>query len=287
MRSGALRIAIIYIIVALIWITLSDRVLYIFHSTLAPQLYLAIGSGKGYFFVMANAIFLYKLISNDKKKLIESTKESIRFDSEIKKLGNILTKVNNIIIITNENNFITWVNKAFEDFTGYQFDEVAGYAPATFFAGGETDTELLATIIRKKKALEAFSAEVNCYKKCGTKFWVSGEYTPLFDDNNNFTGYIAVYNDITGLKEKEKDTVRQNDKLKEVAWLSSHEIRRPLANIIGLADLLKASSDLEEKTEIVERVSLSAEELDEIVHVISSKIHEEINVEAVQAQHTI
>ena len=287
MRSGALRIVIIYVIVALIWITLSDRVLYIFHSTLTPNLYLAIGSGKGYFFVIANAIFLYKLISNDKKKLIESTKESIRADNEIKKLGHILTRVNNIIIITNENNFITWVNKAFEDFTGYQFDEVAGYAPATFFAGGETDLDLLSTILRKKKAMEAFSAEVNCYKKNGGKFWVSGEYTPLFDYKNAFTGYIAVYNDITGLKQKEKDTIRQNDKLKEVAWLSSHEIRRPLANIIGLATLLKTVTDPEDKLEIVKRVGLSAEELDEIVHVINSKIHEEINVQPVQVHNTI
>lgn len=287
MRSGALRIALIYIIVALTWITLSDRVLYIFHVSLPPETYLAISSGKGYIFVLLNGLFLYKLICNDKKKLVETTLESIRSDNELKKMGNILTRVNNIIIITNKNNFITWVNKAFEDFTGYQFDEVAGYTPATFFADGDTDMNLLDAILKKKKALEAFAAEVNCYKKCGTKFWVSGEYTPLFDSDNEFTGYIAVYNDITGLKQKEKETIRQNDKLREVAWLSSHEVRRPLANIIGLATLMKTSQDMEEKTEIVNRVGLSAAELDEIVHVIHSKIHEEINVQPAPLQNTI
>jgi PAS domain S-box-containing protein len=278
MRFGASRIAIIYIAVALIWITLSDKVLYMFHASFGPDAYLTISSLKGYFFVLANGLFLYKLISNDKRKLVETTRESMRSDTEIKRLGNILTKVNNIIIITDNTNAITWVNKAFEDFTGYSFDDVAGYAPATFFADGETDLDLLSFILNKKKAMEPFSAEVNCIKKNGEKFWVGSEYTPLFDDNGVFTGYLAVYNDITGLKKKEQDTIRQIDKLREVAWLSSHEVRRPLANIMGLAILMKAAPSLEEKLEIVERLSLSAEELDAIVHLINSKIHAEINI---------
>lgn len=98
----------------------------------------------------------------------------------------------------------------------------------------------------------------------------------MFDENNDHTGYIAVYNDISWRKQKEDEITRQNEKLKEVAWLSSHQIRRPLANIMGLANLMRVASNMDEKAEIVESIHLSAKELDEIVHEIKSKINQEI-----------
>lgn len=275
MRSGALRIAVIYIVAALIWIMLSDRVLFLFHNTLDPRLFLAITSLKGFIFVLVTGYFLFKLIKTDENKLVESVKRSIKADDEIKRLGNIITKVNNFIIITDQNNFICWVNKAFEDFTGYKFEDVAGYSPATFFAGEETDMDILSDVLNKKKAHESFSAELNCHKKSGEKFWVYGEYTPLFDDSNSFTGYICVYNDITWLKQKERDMLRQNEKLKEVAWLSSQEVRRPLANIIGLIHMMKLSPYVDEKLKIIENINRSAEELDKIVHSINATIETE------------
>jgi PAS domain S-box-containing protein len=275
MRPGALRIAVIYTVAALIWIMLSDRVLFLFQNSLSPQVFLALNSGKGFVFIITTGFFLYKLICADQEKIIETTKRSAKADDEVKRLGTIMTKVNNIVIVTDSNNYVTWVNKAFEDFTGYAFDDVAGYSPATFFAGEETDMDVLSDILRKKKAMESFSTEVNCHNKFGTKFWVSGEYMPFFDDNHNFLGYIAVYNDITRLKQKENDTARQNQKLKEVAWLSSHEVRRPIANIIGLANMMKAAQYMDEKVKILENINKSAEELDRIVHTINTTIETE------------
>lgn len=275
MRSGALRIAVIYIVAALIWIMLSDRLLFLFHDTLKPTVFLAINSAKGFVFVIVTGYFLYKLIMADEVKLIESSKRSVKADDEVKRLGNIITKVNNLIIITDRDNFICWVNRAFEDFTHYKFEDIAGYSPATFFAGEETDMDILADVLNKKKAHEAFSTELNCHKKTGEKFWVYGEYTPLFDDKKEFSGYIAVYNDITWLKHKERDMIRQNEKLKEVAWLSSHEVRRPLANIIGLINMMKLAPYMDEKLKIIENINRSAAELDKIVHSINSTIESE------------
>lgn len=282
MRSGAVRIALIYVAIALLWITLSDRLLYIFHDTLTPKAYMFIGSLKGYFFVVVYGFVLYKLIRIEETKLGETSQQSMQANNEVQRLGNIITKVSNLIIITDQNNFITWVNKAFEDFTGYAFDEVAGYTPATFFITGDTEPGLLNTILKKKRALEAFSAQVNCRKKCGDPFWVKGEYTPLFDDNNKFTGYIAVYNDISKLKQKELETTRQNEKLREVAWLCSHEIRRPVANIMGLICVMRTTPHLEDKVKIIDDINQSAEELDKIIHAMNSTIGAEL--EAVETK---
>jgi PAS domain S-box-containing protein len=272
MRSGPLRIAFLYIFVALVWIALSDRLLFLFHTTLNPEIYLWVNSVKGFFFVIITGLLLYKLIMIDKRKLVESNYQQQRSDHELKRLADIVTRVNNMIIVTDENNHITWVNKAVEDQTGFKLEEITGKSPADFFIGPETDMNVLNLIIQRKKALEFFVTDIGCYTKSGDRFWVYGEFTPLFDDNRNHTGYIAVYNDITWRKQKEDEITRQNDKLKKVAWLSSHEIRRPLANILGLVNLMKTTSNMDEKIKILENINSSAKELDAMVHEINSKI---------------
>jgi PAS domain S-box-containing protein len=272
MRSGALKIALIYLATALAWITFSDWMLSTYQQLLSPSAFELLLDSRRFVFVIVTGFLIYKLILVEQKKLIAAERQTRLYDDEVKRMGHIITRVNNIIIITDKNNGITWVNKSFSDYTGYTLEDIAGHAPATFFVGEETDLDVLTDILNKKKAFEAFSAEVNCHNKFGAKFWVSGEYTPLFDDNNEFTGYIAVYNDITTLKNKEQETIRQNEKLREVAWLSSHEIRRPLANIIGLANLMKVSPYMDEKLRILDNINQSAGELDQIVHAINSKI---------------
>ncbi|WP_426667266.1 PAS domain S-box protein [Mucilaginibacter sp. McL0603] len=275
--AGPLRIAILYVAIALIWITLSDRILFLFQDIFDPEIYSWINSGKGFFFVIITGFLLYKLIIIDERRLIEIDDQQRRSDDELKRLANIVTRVNNMIIITDENNHITWINKAVEDRTGFHLHEIAGKSPSEFFIGPETGMDVLGQIIQRKKALEIFSMDIGCYTKSGDRFWVHGEFTPLFDDDYEHTGYIAVYNDISWRKQKEDEITRQNDKLKEVAWLSSHEIRRPLANIMGLANVMRVASNMDEKVEIMESINLSAKELDKIVHKINSKINEEIN----------
>jgi PAS domain S-box-containing protein len=199
-------------------------------------------------------------------------------DDEFKRLSGIVSIVKNMIIITDKNNLIIWVNKAFEDTTGYRIDKMEEPTSPAFLYGPKSDKNVLMSIIQNKKYLKVFSADMVWYTKNGDPFWVSGEFTPLFDDANDYTGYIAVYNDVTWRKQKEDEIIHRNNKLTEVAWLSSHEVRRPLANIMGLVKLIKSSSDMEEKLQIIEHVNQSAKELDEIIHLINSKIHIEINI---------
>ncbi|HEX3386355.1 MAG TPA: hypothetical protein VHS53_14240, partial [Mucilaginibacter sp.] len=80
MRSGALRIVVIYIIAALIWIMLSDRLLFLFQGVLNPRVFLAINSGKGFAFVIITSYFLYKLIKAEEIKLVESSRRSLKAD---------------------------------------------------------------------------------------------------------------------------------------------------------------------------------------------------------------
>ena len=66
---------------------------------------------------------------------------------------------------------------------------------------------------------------------------------------------------------KNKDILEVKNKiLEEYAFIISHNIRRPLANILGLTELLNASEIKESNTnEIISKLKKSAEELDDLV----------------------
>lgn len=66
---------------------------------------------------------------------------------------------------------------------------------------------------------------------------------------------------------KNKDILEVKNKiLEEYAFIISHNIRRPLANILGLTELLNASEIKESNTnEIISKLKQSAEELDDLV----------------------
>jgi two-component system response regulator len=81
--------------------------------------------------------------------------------------------------------------------------------------------------------------------------------------------------DITKQKEQTKSLETQNLKLMEIAWVQSHEVRAPVARIMGLTQLLKNYP--EQKLDLPEALSQllsSANELDEIIRKIVRKTEE-------------
>jgi len=64
----------------------------------------------------------------------------------------------------------------------------------------------------------------------------------------------------------------QNKRLQEIASISSHEIRRPVATILGLVNLFdKKNMDNPLNREIIGHIDLTAQELDSVIHTIVEK----------------
>jgi len=69
----------------------------------------------------------------------------------------------------------------------------------------------------------------------------------------------------------------QNTRLTGYAFLNAHKLRAPLARIMGLVNLLQMKSDATEKPMIMNHLSVSSEELNEVVSSISKTIQDEFN----------
>lgn len=79
-----------------------------------------------------------------------------------------------------------------------------------------------------------------------------------------------------GLEESRKQQVlinAQNEVLKEIAWINSHEIRRPVASILGLSDLAKKAESQLEKEDYYKMIDACVVELDAIVHQTANKVN--------------
>lgn len=105
------------------------------------------------------------------------------------------------------------------------------------------------------------------------------EYKALFDEERNPAGIFCIGNDITEFIET-RSTLQVTQAslsdahvtLDEIAHIQSHVIRKPLANILGLAALLESTDAEESLRELVLMIRDSAKELDEVIKSVSKKI---------------
>lgn len=85
-------------------------------------------------------------------------------------------------------------------------------------------------------------------------------------------------NDITERKRHLEAIQKQNEKLRDIAWIQSHVVRAPLARIMGLVDILSFDSlSEEERQEMLQHIITSAQELDGVIKDIVGKA-ERINL---------
>lgn len=101
------------------------------------------------------------------------------------------------------------------------------------------------------------------------KWWLFS-LLPAYDDTANLIGISHNVLDITDRKSGEFRIANQNDKLKEIAWQQSHNVRQKVANILGLCNLFLEGIELseEDKEKNIQFILHSAKELDRIIHEI-------------------
>ncbi|HZY37330.1 MAG TPA: PAS domain S-box protein [Mucilaginibacter sp.] len=115
-----------------------------------------------------------------------------------------------------------------------------------------------------------------CLHRNGAYIWLEGMFTNLLGDEY-IRAIVCNFRDITERKLHEEELNRQNSVLKEIAWVSSHEVRRPVASIIALVSLMDMATDIKEKEEILDKMNLCVKDLDEMVRHINNRISKELS----------
>ncbi|RIJ42408.1 PAS domain S-box protein [Pontibacter oryzae] len=196
-----------------------------------------------------------------------------RTEQEIKKLSFVASKTINGVVIMDPDRNIEWVNDGFCRLTGYNRQEVIGRKPSEMLQGPETDKKVAAQILEKYRSQKPFSEEILNYKKSGEKVWFYIDVTPIFDQFDNLVNYIALETDITEKKEAEKkllkladDLYKQNRDLQQFTYIISHNLRAPVANALGLAQLVKRLPKETETYDVaLQKLYFSVQSLDSVI----------------------
>lgn len=103
----------------------------------------------------------------------------------------------------------------------------------------------------------------------GQHWWQFSMY-PVYDQTNQTIGIAHNVQDITERKNRELTILEQNKKLRDINWQQSHELRKPVATILGLCDLLKNYGNEPSKIqqEYIDYFLHTVNELDGIIHKI-------------------
>jgi PAS domain S-box-containing protein len=86
--------------------------------------------------------------------------------------------------------------------------------------------------------------------------------------------FVLASVDITEHKENEAKVESRNAKLAKIAWQQSHVVRRPLANLLALIELLEGVRDPAEMGLLLAYLKISAQELDQTIHDIVAQTSE-------------
>ncbi len=103
--------------------------------------------------------------------------------------------------------------------------------------------------------------------------WFQIRFSPVHDDKGEIFGLCLAASDVTERKnaelEREKMTaeiMQRNKDLEQFAYIVSHNLRAPVANIIGFSDALQnLDLDETEKKDVMYGLSVSAQKLDEVI----------------------
>jgi PAS domain S-box-containing protein len=102
--------------------------------------------------------------------------------------------------------------------------------------------------------------------------WVRVTGKPNFVDGD-IQSIKGTVQDITEKKKVEKTIFKQQTLLKEIYFMQSHTIRLPLANVLGLVDLLTLTMPelSDENQEILDKLKFSANQLDDVIRKVAKR----------------
>jgi diguanylate cyclase (GGDEF)-like protein/PAS domain S-box-containing protein len=143
---------------------------------------------------------------------VQDVTELKKTEAELKRLARIIDEIINIVIITDDNGNIEYVNSAFERITGYSKDEAMGKNPR-ILASGETPPEHYKNLWNTIRLGKTWRGVFRNKKKNGDFYWANGFISPIKNEWGDITNYLAIQEDIT-------DKMRSEERLR---YLSAYD----------------------------------------------------------------
>jgi PAS domain S-box-containing protein len=169
----------------------------------------------------------------------------------LKLLETVVTQTKDAVVITKSDADnsplpnIIYVNDAFCKMTGYKSKKVLlkPFNPFNTEHPDANEFEKFSTAIAEKRECQI---ETLTRKKNKEEYWVRFSMIPIYNADQELSHWISIQKDVTEERKQEKEKeqlireLTQNNKdLKQFSYITSHNLRAPLSNLIGLLNLME------------------------------------------------
>ena len=174
--------------------------------------------------------------------------ERKRSEAERERLLSAIEQAGEMIIITDSEGNIRYVNPSFEQTTGYDRDEIVGQNPR-ILRSDKQDESFYQNMWNTISSGKIFKARIVNKRKDGSLFTVAATISPAFDASGRIINYVSVSRDITERLQLEEQ-FRQAQKMESIGRLAggvAHDYNNMLSVIIGFSELAMRDVDPKDK----------------------------------------
>ncbi|NLG35772.1 MAG: PAS domain S-box protein [Lentisphaerae bacterium] len=125
-------------------------------------------------------------------------------ETDIRQLAQVVDQSPVVVVITDRDGCITYVNSAFEKTTGYSAAEVMGRNPRILKSGRMPDAEY-AELWKTLSSGGVWQGEFLNRRKDGTLYWEAATLSPFRDPDGNITHYLGLKEVISSRKRTEAE----------------------------------------------------------------------------------
>jgi len=219
---GALRAGLVYLLVSIVWLRLSNHLLINFLDD--PRELGHWLQVRGYMWVAFSALVIYLMAARFARahQLQQPLKEN---RERLRQAAAVFDSTREGVLVTDAQGLIVHVNRAFMAITGYQREDVMGQQPS-LFKSGRHSSNFYQQMFQSLERTGEWSGEIWNRRKSGEIYPQWQTIRVIHDDQGDVSHYVAVFSDITAIKNSEH----------ELAHLAHHDPLTDLPNRLLFTD---------------------------------------------------
>lgn len=221
----ALRAALFYLLLSVLWLQLSGYLLSSFFDESSDMAHWQ--RINGYVWALVSAVLIFIARGRLLRLLGADTwLHHQREDRErLRQAAAVFDCTREGVLVSDRRGKIVHVNRAFMEITGYQREEVLGRQPS-MFKSGHHSADFYQAMFDSLEATGEWSGEIWNRRKCGEIYPQWQTIRAIQDDDGELSHYVAVFSDISAIKDSEH----------ELAHLAHHDPLTDLPNRLLFTD---------------------------------------------------
>lgn len=219
---GALRAGLVYLLVSIVWLQLSNYLLINFiDEPLELGRWL---QARGYVWVSLSALLIYWI--GRRFAHAHALQQPLKENRErLRQAAAVFDCTREGVLVTDTQGLIVHVNRAFMEITGYQCEDVMGQRPS-LFKSGRHSAHFYQQMFQALESTGEWSGEIWNRRKSGEIYPQWQTIRVIHDDQGQVSHYVAVFSDISAMKNSEH----------ELAHLAHHDPLTDLPNRLLFTD---------------------------------------------------